>query len=89
MKTTGTQIKKEITKALNIKSSDLTCKIARNGTIRVEVKNPEIELAPIESVVSKYESIRYCEATGEILQGCNRFVFVNYTFEASLAKAQN
>lgn len=49
-----------------------------NTSIKVRVKNPEIDKRKIENILIKYQDVDYDERTQEILQGCNTFVFVEY-----------
>ena len=44
---------------------------------RIKVHDPKVSLLQIEDIVGEFESIRYDEYSGEILEGCNNYVFVN------------
>ena len=44
----------------------------------VTIKNPEIRSADVERLLSKFESIDRDERTGEILEGGNCYLFVDY-----------
>ena len=43
---------------------------------RIKVHDPKVSLLQIEDIVGEFESIRYDEYSGEILEGCNNYVFV-------------
>lgn len=51
-------------------------------SIRIRIKRPGISKAAVEAIAFPEKHIRYCEVTGDILSGGNRFVFVDYTAEA-------
>ena len=44
---------------------------------RIKVRDPKVSLLQIEEIVGEFESIRYDEYSGEILEGCNNYVFVD------------
>ena len=44
---------------------------------RIKVRDPKVSLLQIEEIVGEFESIRYDEYSGEILEGCNNYVFVS------------
>ena len=44
---------------------------------RIKVHDPKVSLLQIEEIVGRFESIRYDEYCGEILEGCNNYVFVD------------
>ena len=44
---------------------------------RIKVRDPKVSLLQIEEIVGEFESIRYDEYCGEILEGCNNYVFVD------------
>ena len=44
---------------------------------RIKVHDPKVSLLQIEEIVGKFESIRRDEYCGEILEGCNNYVFVD------------
>lgn len=49
--------------------------------IRVWIKNPNVSSSAVKEILSKYESISYCYASGEILSGGNTYVFVHYDID--------
>ena len=44
---------------------------------RIKVHDPNVSLLQIEEIVGRFESIRRDEYCGEILEGCNNYVFVD------------
>ena len=44
---------------------------------RIMVRDPRVSLLQIEEIVGEFESIRYDEYCGEILEGCNNYVNVS------------
>lgn len=91
MKAIGNQIKAELAKALNVKASDFACTV--KGSVRITIKNPTISFEAVKAITNKYESVRYCDATGDMLEGGNTFVFINYDWnlrqEMSKADPEN
>lgn len=49
-----------------------------NTAVRVKVKNPRVKLEDVRNVVNQFEEIDRDERTGEILSGCNVYMFVEY-----------
>ena len=77
MEKSGNELKKEIREANpELKHRDLSVKY-NVYSYRVQVKK-FVPLSKIEEVAKKEESYQKCEASGEILQGGNTFVFVDY-----------
>lgn len=52
------------------------------SSIDVRIKDPAVSLTMVQALAEAHESIRYCEVSGEILSGGNRYVSVGYTEEA-------
>ena len=44
---------------------------------RIKIRDPKVSLLQIEEIVGEFESIRYDEYSGEILEGCNNYVSVS------------
>ncbi len=44
---------------------------------RIKVRDPNVSLLQVEEIVGEFESIRSDEYSGEILEGCNNYVFVD------------
>lgn len=59
---------------------------SRNGrydtSIEIIIKDITIPASAIHTITDKHESISYCEASGEILQGCNTFILISYDYDA-------
>ena len=53
-----------------------------DSSIRVTVKNPLIKLSDVKNILSHWESYELDQASGEILQGGNTYVFVQYDSHA-------
>lgn len=48
------------------------------STIRVLVKSPAVDMATVRDIAEKFSRVSRCEATGEILNGGNRFVEIDW-----------
>ena len=53
------------------------CRALYDDDYRIKVRDPKVSLLQIEEIVGEFESIRYDEYSGEILEGCNNYVFVD------------
>ena len=53
-----------------------------NCSVNVTIKDLSIKMETVEQIANKHESISRCEASGEILQGGNMFVFVGLDSDA-------
>lgn len=53
-----------------------------SSSIDITIKDPTIPMGPVKKIAAEFESIRRCEASGEILGGGNTFVSVEYSREA-------
>lgn len=84
---TGQQAKK-IIKGLGFDTSKVSCTV-RRGTysLTVTIKDISIPLETIKDALSEFEKINRCEYTGEILQGGNHFVFVNYDWSMAIPES--
>lgn len=51
------------------------------SSIRVDIKSMRFSKADVERIAREQEHVRRCEATGEILNGGNQYVWVDYTRE--------
>lgn len=56
--------------------------------IRVIVKDPAVKLREVRQIAEAHKRIDYCQITGEILSGCNRYVTVDYSEDAKDAIAE-
>lgn len=50
-----------------------------HSTLRVTLRDATAALSTVKAIADGFRSVRYCEATGEILCGGNTFVEVEYT----------
>lgn len=55
--------------------------------LKVRIKDLNIPLSKVEEIANQYSRIRYCKASGEILQGANTFVDVVFDYDAVNQKA--
>ena len=80
----GIEIRK-LLKANGYNTKDISVRVrgSRYDTsVSITVKDLAINMNDVEKLVSdKFERIRYCEASGEILNGCNTYVNVRYDYE--------
>lgn len=53
------------------------------SSIYVVIKNHTVPLSVVEEIANQHERIDRCQISGEILSGCNRYVSVNYSHEAT------
>ena len=58
-------------------------KYSMGSSIRVSIKNPAVNFVEAQAIAKGAESVRYCEYSGEILGGGNRYVSVGYSYEAA------
>jgi hypothetical protein len=74
------EIKQALVKTLNLKASQVSVSSPHHcsTTVRVHMMDRVIPLSKISAIAAQGESIRYCEASGEILQGGNHFVSAGY-----------
>lgn len=83
---TNKEIKKEITAELkeagyNSRKVSVSVKDAGWSTkIDITIKDPTVNAHEIEAIINNRESIDRDERTGEILAGCNTYVFVAYKY---------
>jgi len=78
---TTKEIAKEIRKKLKVlgfKRGQISVTAPNVYSVRVTLKDRSINIDPIEKMCKQFESYRRDQATGEILQGGNTFVFVQY-----------
>ena len=73
-------LRKEIKEELGLTSKQVSVRARHNISINVNIKtlvNPD----KIENLARKYEKIDRCHASGEILQGGNDFVSVEFDYD--------
>ena len=51
-------------------------------SVNIAVKDMAIRPSEVKRIAASYESIDYCQASGEILEGANTYVFVDRDYEA-------
>lgn len=81
----------DLRKELGLKPKDISIRIENCGyseSIRVEIKNLLISKSDIENKLAKYRDVGRCEVTGEILQGGNTYVTVNYNSDSMKAASK-
>ena len=74
----GMELKKEIVVKTGLSSKDLS--VTYDGSYRITLKKIYPK-SKVEKIANIKQSIRYDEMTGEILQGANTFVFVQYEYD--------
>lgn len=60
-----------------------------NGSYRIAIKDLSIHADKIKAIAQPFESYRVCEYSGDILQGGNTFVFINYDTKAEFELQQS
>lgn len=79
-KEAGATVRKAL-KAAGFATRDISVRVrdaGYNTSVRVTVKNPRISLKAVEQVTRQFSEVDRDERTGEILQGCNVYVFTEY-----------
>ena len=69
---------REELKKLGYNSRKISVVVRHYTSINVKIKDVTIGLQEIKKIADKYKSIDYCQISGEILEGGNDFVFVDY-----------
>jgi len=83
-------IRKELKKQLGVTNRQVSVRSRSSGydeAIDIEIKDLTVNKMKVEEIASKYEYIRRCEYSGEILAGGNTYVFVRLDYDA-LSKAK-
>lgn len=73
-------VKKELKEA-GYKAKDFSVSVKDCGystSIKIKIKNPEVNRKEIEKRLNHWQEIDIDERTGEILRGCNTYLFVDY-----------
>ena len=76
-------IREDLKKA-GYKRSDISVRTSSSmydTAIHITIKNPHIDRRKIEKIVTKYEKYERDLVTGEILQGGNTLLFVDYEYD--------
>lgn len=88
---TAAEAAKEVRAALKAKGWNRTkvsvrcSNYAGGSSLHVEILSPEVDEAEVQRVAKGEEHVRYCEASGEILSGGNRYVHVGHSRECRAA----
>ncbi len=72
---------KKVLKEAGIDTSKVSIRNSRGSALDVTIKDLEIDIDQVRSLLEKFEHIYRCETTGEILSGGNYFVFVSYAWD--------
>lgn len=71
---------KSYLKEQGIETSNI--RVNTKHSIQVKLLDPKLDYKQIDRLLrEKFESVNRCEASGEILQGGNTFVFVEYDYD--------
>lgn len=68
-------IRQALKSKLKLTSKDVSVRTS-HGSFRLNILTAEVDAAKVKAIAARFESIRYCEATGYMLSGGNTFVFV-------------
>lgn len=79
--TTATQIREAIKARTGHGAKDVSVR-TDHGSFRVQIMSADVDFEAVKDIAQGFESIRRDERSGDILKGCNTFVFVN-AFAAS------
>lgn len=74
---------RNILKVAGIKRTDLSVKVSDAGystAIHIKIKNPEISRRMVEDLVKGYNQVERDEFNGEVLEGSNQYLFVEYEY---------
>lgn len=80
-------IRKEL-KKLGVTNRQVSVRSRNSGydeAIDVTIKDLKVNKAKVEAIANRYEYIRRCEYSGEILSGGNTYVFVRLDYDALYA----
>ena len=69
-------IRQALKSELSITSKEVSVRTQRGGSYRLNILTAKVDAAKVKEIASRFESVRYCEATGYMLSGGNTFVFV-------------
>lgn len=81
-------IRKELKKQLGVTSKQVSVRSRNSGydeAIDVTIKDLKVNKMKVEAIANRYEYIRRCEYSGEILSGGNTYVFVRLDYDALYA----
>ena len=77
--TTAKEIRAEIKKELNLNARQVSVRSDR-GDFNVSVKVRGVNFAKLEDLCKKFERVRRCEMSGDILSGGNTYVSVSIDY---------
>lgn len=75
-------IREELKKELGLNRTKVGVRSPHYGSLVISIHDPSVDLAEVEKIAKRQESIDRCHASGEILSGGNTFVSVNYSEKA-------
>ena len=81
--TTAMEVKKAI-KESGISTKGISVRKTYGGysvVFHITVKDLTLDLKEIKKAVNKFQEIGYDEATGEVLEGANTYIFVEYDYD--------
>ena len=78
--TTAKEIRAEIKKELNLNARQISVRSDR-GSFNVIVKVRGVNFAKLEDICKKFERVRRCEMSGDILSGGNTYVSVSTDYD--------
>jgi len=81
MKATLKEKAKTIRKELKQRGIKASVRMSGGGAINIDLKDLTVNKEEVEEFAKQFESIRRCEATHEILEGGNDFIFVQYDWD--------
>ena len=76
-------IRAALKKYYAISSRMASVTVPHHGKISISINSHLVDVREVENVANKYEEIRYCQHSGDILEGGNRFLSVAYSPKAS------
>ena len=85
VKEKAANIRKELKKQLGVTSRQVSVRSRNSGydeAIDIKIRDLKVNKAEVEAIANRYEYIRRCEYSGEILAGGNTYVFVRLDYDA-------
>src|SRR3712207_3780390 len=83
-------IRKELKEnGINSKQVSVTSKsVLYDDSINLNIKDLNVNYNLVNNIATKYESISYDQANGEILSGANTYIHVNFNYDAILTERE-
>lgn len=77
-------IREELKKnGINTKMVSVTGKsCGYSDSITVKIKDLKINKKLVDEIAIKQKEVSYCQVSGEILEGCNTYVFIDFDYDA-------